>query len=114
MSKKMKNTVRSLTNNPTHLEAPSLSRALDTYGNLNCLIDSGLKEIIRWCAKSTKNDTKERYVFSLKNLNYVLEHLSTEVLVTIKVLHLRMIMEVSGVGCLQKVKRSAFASNYVA
>lgn len=85
MSKKMKNTVRSLTNNPTHLEAPSLSRALDTYGNLNCLIDSGLNEIIRWCAKSTKDDTKKRYVFSLKNLDYVLEHLSTEVLVTIKV-----------------------------
>ena len=82
MSKKMKNTV---TNNPTHLEAPSLSRALDTYGNLNCLIDSSLKEIIKWCAKSTKNDTKERYVFSLKNLDYVLEHVSTEVLVTGKV-----------------------------
>lgn len=44
-------TVRSLTNNPTHLETPSLNRALDTYGNLNCLIDSGLKEIIKWCAK---------------------------------------------------------------
>ena len=85
MSKKIKNNVRSITNNPTYLEAPSLSRALDTYGNLNCLIDSGLKEIIRWCAKSSKDDTKERYVFSLKNLDYVLEHLSTEVLVTIKV-----------------------------
>ena len=80
MSKKMKNTVRSLTNNPTHLEAPSLSRALDTYGNLNCLIDSSLKEIIKWCAKSTRDDTKERYVFSLKNLEYILEHLSTEML----------------------------------
>lgn len=85
MSKKMKNNVRSLTNNPTYLEAPSLSRALDTYGNLNCLIDSSLKEIIKWCAKSAKDDTKERYVFSLKNLDYILGHLSTEVLVTIKV-----------------------------
>ena len=85
MSKKIKNNVRSITNNPTYLEAPSLSRALDTYGNLNCLIDSGLNEIIKWCAKSTKDDTKGRYVFSLKNLDYVLEHLSTEVLVTVKV-----------------------------
>lgn len=85
MSKKMKNNVRSLTNNPTHLETPSLNRALDTYGNLNCLIDSGLKEIIKWCAKSTRDDTRERYIFSLKNLEYVLEHLSPEVLVTIKV-----------------------------
>lgn len=85
MSKKMKNNVRSLTNNPTHLETPSLNRALDTYGNLNCLIDSGLKEIIKWCAKSTRDDTRERYIFSLKNLEYVLEHLSTEVLVTIKI-----------------------------
>lgn len=85
MSKKMKNSVRSLTNNPTHLEAPSLNRALDTYGNLNCLIDSSIKEVIRWCAKSTKDDTKERYVFSKKNLDYVLDHLSTEVLVSIQV-----------------------------
>lgn len=85
MSKKMKNNIRSITNTPTYLEAPSLSRALDTYGNLNGLIDSSLKEIIKWCAKSTRDDTKERYVFSLKNLDYVLEHLSTEVLVTIKV-----------------------------
>ena len=85
MSKKMKNAVRSITNNPTYLEAPSLNRALDNYGNLNCLIDSGLNEIIKWCAKSTKDDTKGRYVFSLKNLDYILEHLSAEVLVTIKV-----------------------------
>ena len=63
MSKKIKNNVRSITNNPTYLEAPSLSRALDTYGNLNCLIDSGLNEIIKWCAKSTKDDTKKRDLF---------------------------------------------------
>lgn len=85
MSKKMKNSVRSLTNNPTYIEAVSLNKALDTYGNLNCLIDSGLKEIVRWCAKSTRDDTKERYIFSLKNLEYVLEQLSTEVLITIKI-----------------------------
>lgn len=89
MSKKMKNAVRSLTNNPTHLEAPSLNRALDTYGNLNCLIDSSLKEVIKWCAKSTRDDTKERYIFSLKNLEYILEHLSTEVLVTINITPLK-------------------------
>ena len=64
---------------------PALNRAIDSYGQLNYLIDSGLKEIIKWCAKSTREDTKERYIFSLKNLEYVLNHLSTEVLVTIKV-----------------------------
>lgn len=68
MSKKMKNTVRSLTNNPTHLEAPSLSRALDTYGNLNCLIDSGLNEIIKWCAKVPKMIQK-RDMFSLLRIS---------------------------------------------
>ena len=85
MSKKMKNTVRSLTNNPVYLERQAVDKAIDSDGQLNYLIDSGLKEIIRWCAKSTREDTKERYVFSLKNLEYVLEHLSTEVLVTIQV-----------------------------
>lgn len=85
MSKKMKNTVRSLTNNPTYVENGTLNRAIDSYGQLNYLIDSGLKEIIKWCAKSTKDDTKERYVFSKKNLDYVLDHLSTEVLVSIQV-----------------------------
>ena len=85
MSKKMKNQVRSLTNNPTYVENGTLNKAIDSYGQLNYLIDSGLKEIIKWCAKSTRDDTKERYVFSLKNLEYILEHLSTEVLVTINV-----------------------------
>ena len=85
MSKKMKNTVRSLTNNPTYVENGTLNRAIDSYGQLNYLIDSGLKEIIKWCAKSNKDDTKERYVFSKKNLDYVLDHLSTEVLVSIQV-----------------------------
>ena len=44
----------------SNLETPSLNRALDTFGNLNCLIDSGLNEIIKWCAKSTKDNTKGR------------------------------------------------------
>lgn len=85
MSKKMKNAVRSLTNNPIYLERQAVDKAIDSNGQLNYMIEASLKEVIRWCAKSTKDDTKERYLFSLKNLEYVLEHLSTDVLVTIKV-----------------------------
>lgn len=56
-----------------------------TYGGLNALIDKSLKEVIRWCAKSTKDDSKERYVFSQRDVDFIIDSLSTEVLVKINI-----------------------------
>lgn len=49
-----------------------------TYGGLNALIDKSLKEVILWCAKSTKDDSKERYVFSQRDVDFIINNLSTE------------------------------------
>lgn len=105
MSKMKMKAVRSLTNNPTYIERQAVDKTIDSDGQLNYLIDSGLKEIIRWCAKSTRDDTKERYVFSLKNLEYVLEHLSTEVLVTIQVTPLQDDLGSTWCWMLTKIKK---------
>lgn len=56
-----------------------------TYGGLNALIDKSLKEVIRWCAKSTKDDSKERYVFSQRDVDFIIDSLSTEVLAKINI-----------------------------
>ena len=56
-----------------------------TYGQLNELIDKSLKEVIRWCAKNTKDDSKERYVFSQKDVDYIIDSLSTETLAKINI-----------------------------
>ena len=56
-----------------------------TYGGLNALIDKSLKEVIRWCAKSTKDDSKERYVFSQRDVDFIIDSLSTETLAKINI-----------------------------
>ena len=65
----------------------TLNYPTTTYGRLNAIADKSLKEIIRWCAKGTGDDSnsKERYVFSQKDVDYIIDSLSTETLAKINI-----------------------------
>lgn len=77
--------VRSITynTNPISVKTPVANTAIDGMGQLNYLIDSSIKEIIRWANRDFSSSDahygeRNRYVFNKDTLDFIIERVEPE------------------------------------